>query len=113
MGIIGRQRTSPQSDRNSEAYEAVSVSSGQAALHYSVLNLADPGCNIVSVPQLYGTTHTLFAHVLPKQGVEVRFAQTDYPEAIERLIGNDQMGKLFKVLAFAPRSTSGMAGFPP
>jgi NADH dehydrogenase [ubiquinone] 1 alpha subcomplex assembly factor 7 len=33
--------------------------------------------------------------------------------ATERLIGNDQMGKLFKVLAFAPPSTSGMAGFPP
>jgi NADH dehydrogenase [ubiquinone] 1 alpha subcomplex assembly factor 7 len=33
--------------------------------------------------------------------------------AIERLIGNDQMGKLFKVLAYAPRSTGGMAGFAP
>ena len=33
--------------------------------------------------------------------------------ATERLIGNDQMGKLFKALAFAPRSTTGMAGFPP
>jgi SAM-dependent MidA family methyltransferase len=33
--------------------------------------------------------------------------------AVERLIGNDQMGKLFKVLAFAPPSTSAMAGFPP
>ena len=33
--------------------------------------------------------------------------------ATERLIGNDRMGKLFKVLAFAPPSVSGMAGFPP
>lgn len=33
--------------------------------------------------------------------------------AIERLIGNDQMGQLFKVLAFAPPSVSGMAGFAP
>ena len=33
--------------------------------------------------------------------------------AIERLIGNEQMGKLFKVLAFAPPSIGGMAGFPP
>ena len=32
------------------------------------------GTNIVSVPQLYGTTHTLFAHMLPEQGVTVRFA---------------------------------------
>src|SRR5271170_6912239 len=50
--------------------EALCVSSGQAALNYAVLNLAGMGTNIVSVPQLYGTTHTLFAHVLPSQGVQ-------------------------------------------
>ena len=33
--------------------------------------------------------------------------------AVERLIGNDQMGRLFKVLAFAPPAVSGMAGFGP
>src|SRR5690349_24386779 len=36
--------------------EALSVSSGQAALHYAVANVAELGTNIVSVPQLYGTT---------------------------------------------------------
>src|ERR1700758_1113758 len=43
--------------------EALCVSSGQAALSYTVLNLASIGNNIVSLPQLYGTTHTLFAHM--------------------------------------------------
>src|SRR5215813_12433698 len=57
--------------------EALAVSSGQAAVHYAALNVTDLGSNIVSVPQLYGTTHTLFAHVLPSQGVEVRFAASD------------------------------------
>src|SRR6266852_3091222 len=66
--------------------EALSVSSGQAALNYSILNVTELGSNIVSVPQLYGTTHTLFAHVLPSQGVDVRFAESDQPDAIERLI---------------------------
>ena len=47
------------------------------------------GSNIVSVPQLYGTTHTLFAHVLPSQGIEVRFAESDRAEAIEKLIDGD------------------------
>src|SRR5271168_2034037 len=36
--------------------DALSVSSGQAALHYAVLNLTEIGRNLVSVPQLYGTT---------------------------------------------------------
>src|SRR5215471_17011380 len=66
--------------------EALCVSSGQAALNYAALNVTELGCNIVSVPQLYGTTHTLFAHLLPSQGVDVRFAESDQPGAIERLI---------------------------
>ena len=66
--------------------EALCVSSGQAALNYAVLNLAEMGSNIVSVPQLYGTTHTLFAHILPGQGINVRFAESDQAEAIEKLI---------------------------
>jgi O-acetylhomoserine (thiol)-lyase len=66
--------------------DALSVSTGQAALHYSVLNVAELGKNIVSVPQLYGTTHTLFAHLLPSLGVKVRFAESDEPAVIETLI---------------------------
>jgi O-acetylhomoserine (thiol)-lyase len=64
----------------------LSVSSGQAATNYSVQNVTELGSNVISVPQLYGTTHTLFAHVLPKQGVQVRFAETEHPDAIDRLI---------------------------
>jgi O-acetylhomoserine (thiol)-lyase len=72
--------------------EALSVSSGQAALHYAALNLASPGSNIVSVPQLYGTTHTLFCHILPKLGLEVRFAEADTPDAIAALIDRNTRG---------------------
>lgn len=66
--------------------DAVSVGSGQAAIAYAVLNLTELGTNIVSVPQLYGTTHTLFAHILPRQGITTRFAVNDDPAAIADLI---------------------------
>ncbi len=69
--------------------ESLCVSSGQAALNYAVLNVSQVGSNIVSVPQLYGTTYSLFAHVLPSQGISVRFAESDQPEAIARLIDED------------------------
>jgi O-acetylhomoserine (thiol)-lyase len=69
--------------------EALSVSTGQAALHYSILNVAELGKNIISVPQLYGTTHTLFAHLLPSLGINVRFAETDDHTAIEKLVDED------------------------
>ena len=66
--------------------DALCVSTGQAALNYAALNVSELGTNIVSVPQLYGTTYTLFAHVLPSQGVTVRFAESDGPDAIAKLI---------------------------
>jgi O-acetylhomoserine (thiol)-lyase len=66
--------------------EAVCVASGQAALNYAALNVTSLGCNLISVPQLYGTTYTLFGHLFPAQGVEVRFAESDAPAAIEKLI---------------------------
>ncbi|MBV9677406.1 MAG: O-acetylhomoserine aminocarboxypropyltransferase/cysteine synthase [Acidobacteriaceae bacterium] len=72
--------------------EALCVSSGQAAVNYAILNLTGLGTNIVSVPQLYGTTQTLFAHILPSQGVTVRFADSDQPGAIEKLIDGNTRG---------------------
>ena len=69
--------------------EALSVSSGQAAMYFAVLNVTQPGKNIVSVPQLYGTTYTLFAHILPGLGVKVKFAEDESPTAMERLIDDD------------------------
>ena len=59
---------------------ALSVASGQAALFYAFANVADHGGNIVAAPTLYGTTHTLLQHVLPRQGVSVRFARSVSPE---------------------------------
>ncbi|MBT3532197.1 MAG: O-acetylhomoserine aminocarboxypropyltransferase/cysteine synthase [Gammaproteobacteria bacterium] len=65
---------------------ALAVASGMAAINYSILTLAKAGDNIISTPQLYGGSYTLFAHMLPSQGIEVRFAEDDSPEAIEKLI---------------------------
>ncbi|HAS63051.1 MAG TPA: O-acetylhomoserine aminocarboxypropyltransferase [Vibrio sp.] len=62
------------------------VSAGSAAINYAILTLAEAGDNIVSTPQLYGGTYTLFAHMLPKQGIEVRFAKDDKPESLAELI---------------------------
>jgi O-acetylhomoserine (thiol)-lyase len=69
--------------------DALTVSSGQTAVCYAALNLAEAGRNIVSIPQLYGTTHTLFAHILPRLGVQVRFGKTDRPAELEALIDDN------------------------
>jgi O-acetylhomoserine (thiol)-lyase len=61
---------------------AMAVSSGSAAVSMSVLNLLEAGDNFVSVPTLYGATYTYFAHVLPRLGIEVRFAADDHADSI-------------------------------
>jgi len=60
----------------------LAVSAGSAAINYAILNIAEAGSNIVTTPQLYGGTYTLFAHMLPKQGIECRFADGDDPASI-------------------------------
>ena len=54
-----------------------------------VLSLAEAGRNIVALPELYGTTHTLFAHVLSRFGVTVRFAASERAEDVAALIDGD------------------------
>jgi O-acetylhomoserine (thiol)-lyase len=65
---------------------ALATSAGSAAINYAILTISKAGNNVVSVPQLYGGTYTLFAHMLPSLGIEVRFAEDDSAEALEKLI---------------------------
>lgn len=64
----------------------LSVSSGMAAIEYALINIAESGNNIVSLPQLYGATYTLLAHIFPKRGITGRFAASDNPADVEKLI---------------------------
>jgi O-acetylhomoserine (thiol)-lyase len=64
----------------------LALSAGSTAVTYSVLNIAQQGNNIVSVPLLYGGTYTLFKHMLPGLGIEVRFAADDKAESLAALI---------------------------
>lgn len=65
---------------------ALVVASGSAAINYAILTIAEAGDNIVVTPQLYGGTYTLFAHMLPKQGIDVRFADSDSSEDLAKHI---------------------------
>lgn len=64
----------------------LAVASGMAAITYAIQTIAGVGDNIVSVAKLYGGTYNLFAHTLPRFGIEVRFAAHDDIAALEALI---------------------------
>lgn len=59
---------------------ALAVASGQAAITYSILNIAGAGDEIVSATSLYGGTYNLFAHTLKKLGITVHFVDPSNPE---------------------------------
>jgi len=65
---------------------ALAVSSGMAAITYAIQAITSAGDNIVSTSQLYGGTYNLFAHSLPRQGVEVRMASFDDYAGIDNFI---------------------------
>ncbi|MDO9204799.1 MAG: bifunctional O-acetylhomoserine aminocarboxypropyltransferase/cysteine synthase [Methylotenera sp.] len=67
---------------------ALAVASGMAAITYAIQTIAEAGDNIVAISTLYGGTYNLFAHTLPKQGIEVRFFDYHDPAALEKLIDN-------------------------
>ncbi len=65
---------------------SLAVASGMAAITYAIQTVAEAGDNIVSVAKLYGGTYNLFAHTLPRSGIQVRFAAHDDIAALEALI---------------------------
>lgn len=65
---------------------ALCVASGMAAITYAVQAICEAGDNIVSTSQLYGGTYNLFAHTLPRQGIEARLISHDDYDAFERAI---------------------------
>lgn len=72
----------------------LAVASGMAAITYAIQALTQMGDNIVSTSQLYGGTYNLFAHILPRQGVEVRMAASDDYTGLEAHI-DDKTKALF------------------
>lgn len=65
---------------------ALALASGQAAVTYAILTIAEAGDNIVSSSTLYGGTYNLFAHTLPQYGITTRFANPSDLAAFEAQI---------------------------
>ncbi|HSA06647.1 MAG TPA: homocysteine synthase [Candidatus Gastranaerophilales bacterium] len=65
---------------------ALAVSSGQAAITFSILNIAKTGDEIISASALYGGTYNLFAHTLPGLGIKVNFVESQEIEEYQKLI---------------------------
>src|SRR5699024_11202033 len=72
--------------RRSSDLAAVATASGMAAITYAILNVANSGDEIVADSKLYGGTHNLFVHTLPRFGITVKLVDGTDPEAIKAAI---------------------------
>jgi O-acetylhomoserine (thiol)-lyase len=66
----------------------LALASGMAAITYAIMTIAEAGDNIVTSSTLYGGTYNLFAHTLPRYGIEVRFADYREPDSFAKLVDN-------------------------
>jgi len=66
------------------AEAAIVLASGMAAIATAILSVCGQGDHMVAAPALYGGTHALLDHQLPRLGIEVTYADDIDPGAWER-----------------------------
>jgi O-acetylhomoserine/O-acetylserine sulfhydrylase-like pyridoxal-dependent enzyme len=70
---------------------ALSFASGMAAVHTVATTLAASGDTIVASSELYGGTYSLFAHVLPRYGIDVRFVSPHDHDAVRAALAGSTL----------------------
>ncbi len=65
---------------------SVAVASGTSAIHYTIINIASNGDEIVSASNLYGGTYTMFSSILPQFGITTKFVDSKDPGNFEKAI---------------------------
>lgn len=65
---------------------AICTASGMAAIHLAITTLMGQGGHIVSSSSIYGGTHNLFTHTLPRFGITTTFVDPRDPDAFEAAI---------------------------
>lgn len=65
---------------------ALGFASGQAAITFALLNITQPGDEILSANNLYGGTYELFHYTFPKLGRKAAFVDSSDPENFRKAI---------------------------
>ena len=65
---------------------ALALSSGTAAIYFTITNIARQGDEIVAANNLYGGTYTQFDAILPQQGIKVNFTPVNDFAAVEKAV---------------------------
>ena len=77
---------------------ALVVSSGAAAITYTIQNLAQAGDHIVAAKTIYGGTYNLLAHTLPQYGITTTFVDPDEEGSFEAAIQENTKAIFIEIL---------------
>jgi O-acetylhomoserine (thiol)-lyase len=77
---------------------ALATASGQAAVFYSILNIACAGDHIVSAKFVYGGTHNLFSNTFRDLGIEITFVDGGDPLNFEKAIKPNTKALFFETM---------------
>ena len=64
----------------------MATASGQAALHLAIATLMGAGGHIVASARIYGGSHNMFMHTLPRFGITTTLVDPRDPDSFERAI---------------------------
>jgi len=78
---------------------ALALASGQAAVFYSIMNIAKCGDNIVSAATIYGGSYNLFSNTLPNYGITSKFVNADIPTEFDRAVDQNTKAIFIEVMA--------------
>lgn len=82
---------------NGEA--GIATASGQAAIFYAIVNLAEVGDNIIVAKKVYGGATTLLTHTLKRFGISAKVFDSDTAEDLEALIDDKTKAIFFETLS--------------
>ena len=65
---------------------SLATASGQSAIFFSIVNLAEAGDNVIVAKKVYGGTTTLTTHTMKRFGIEAKTFDSDNADDLEDLI---------------------------
>lgn len=90
---------------------ALTLSSGTAAIYFTITNILRQGDELVSANNLYGGTFTQFDAILPQQGITVRFTPVNDFVAVEAAINEKTRAIFIETIGNPLLEVSDIAGY--
>lgn len=90
---------------------ALALSSGTAAIAFSILNILKAGDELVSARNLYGGTYTLFDAILPQYSITARFTDVNDFSAVEKSINEHTRALYIEVVGNPSLDVADIEGY--